>query len=193
MNAEPIARKIFTHLIDTLFDVPIMGNLYRPHYVERLVAIGLGEGFKLVSADWAGWDIEHKSGMRIEVKQSAALQTWTNEPSGPKKPAAGSFDIAPRNGYWTNRGSRWVPAPGRLADIYIFAWHPIVAQATADHRDPTQWVFFVVPSGELPPNQKTISRKVVGKRWPAIGFHELREVILNAANDLLENRKAGRW
>jgi hypothetical protein len=53
-----LADKVFFSLIHDLFDVPIMSNLYRPEYVERLVERSLGAGFRLVSTDWAGWDIE---------------------------------------------------------------------------------------------------------------------------------------
>ena len=42
MNGKSIAQTIFADLVATLFDVPIMGNQHRPHYVERLVTLGLG-------------------------------------------------------------------------------------------------------------------------------------------------------
>ena len=184
MTDKSIAEKIFADLVAKLFDVRIIGNQYRSHYVERLVVIGLGDGFEVVSDDWGGWDIEHESGLRIEVKQSAAHQTWTQNLARAKKPAAGSFDIAPRTGYWTNRGATWVSAPGRHADIYIFAWHPIADAAAADHRDPAQWQFFVVPTVELPERQKTISRKVVEQRWQAVGFDKLRKATLNRTGNM---------
>lgn len=50
----------------------------RPVYVEFMIAVILGEGWRLVSADWAGWDLENAQGARVEVKQSAARQTWTD-------------------------------------------------------------------------------------------------------------------
>lgn len=179
-----IPSQIFSSLISELFDLPIMGNLYRPHYVERMVAIGLGDGFKLVSANWAGWDIESNEGVRVEVKQSAALQTWTENQSGNGKTTKGSFDIAPRKGYFTLDGGEWISQPGRLADIYILAWHPVVDQVEADHRDHTQWLFFVVPSEQLPQGQKRMSRTVVERKWPAVTFEELRNVTLNTIKRL---------
>ena len=182
-----IPDQIFSSLIRDLFDARIMGNLYRPHYIERMVAIGLGEGFKLVSADWAGWDIEGPKGLRIEVKQSAARQTWTNRPSLAGKPTTRSFDIASRKGYYSDGGSEWVPKPGRHAHIYILAWHPIADETEADHRDPAQWLFFIVPAKQLPQDQKTISRTVVEKRWSAVRFEQLREMTLNTSKKLLKD------
>jgi hypothetical protein len=183
MNA--IANEIFSSLVRDLFDRPIMGNLYRPHYVERMVALGLGEGFRLMSADWSGWDIEGGDGLRIEVKQSAARQTWTDRTSLEGRTTPGSFDIAPRTGYWAEGGTKWVPKPGRHAHVYILAWHPVSEVSKADQRDPTQWRFFVVPSKDLPPDQKSIARTVVEKRWPPVGFHRLREFTLKTAQEVL--------
>lgn len=37
--AANITEQIFSSLVCDLFDVPIMGNVFRPHYVERLVAV----------------------------------------------------------------------------------------------------------------------------------------------------------
>ncbi|GGA72947.1 hypothetical protein GCM10011385_28520 [Nitratireductor aestuarii] len=64
------------------------------------------------------------------------------------------FDIAPRTGYWED-GSRWIPQPGRNADIYVLAYHP-VDDERADHRDPAQWLFYVIATTALP-DQKTVS------------------------------------
>ncbi len=36
--------------------------------------VDLGDEWKLVSANWSGWDIESRDGIRVEVKQSAARQ-----------------------------------------------------------------------------------------------------------------------
>jgi hypothetical protein len=88
---------IFDKIIRELFDQPVISNLYRPHYVERMVALALGEGFTLVSADWAGWDIESAEGLRVEVKQAAAWQTWTDA-MGEPKPSAGGFRCIMREG-----------------------------------------------------------------------------------------------
>jgi hypothetical protein len=86
------------------------------------------------------------------VKQSSALQSWKT----PKESAA-IFDIAPRTGYWVD-GLRWVQETARHAHIYVFARHPVTDIALADHRDPSQWDFYVIPSFKLLlPAQRTIA------------------------------------
>lgn len=180
---EDLRERIITSIVDDLFDKPIMGNLYRPHYVERMIHCALGDDFRLMSADWAGWDLESSDGLRIEVKQSAARQSWTDRPSLGGRPTKGDFDIEPRKGFWAEGGSRWIDQPGRHADLYIFAWHPIHDPEIADHRKPEQWCFFVVPTSKLPPGQKRISRTVVEREWPVITFPELRNEVLRLKDD----------
>ena len=61
-----------------------------------------------------------------------------------------------KSGYWT-LDSTWVEQPGRLADIYIFAWHPETRESIVDHREPEQWTFFVLRTETLPAAQRSIS------------------------------------
>ena len=175
---KSIPETIFDKIVLELFNVPIMSNLHRPHYVEQMITLGLGEGFALASSDWAGWDIDHESGVRIEVKQSAARQTWTETGSRKGKATDGVFDIAPRTGYFEQGGAHWVKLEGRPAHLYIFAWHPINDIDVVDHRDPGQWQFFVVKSEELPHRQKTLSRRVVERSWQSVNFSSLRDRVL---------------
>lgn len=121
--------------------------------------------------DWLPWDIGHApSGAKIEVKQSAARQSWqppdTSNARGPR------FDIAPRQQYSPTEG-RWTGKPVRAADLYIFGWHPETREELADHRDPVQWEFIVVPTKKLPAGRKTI------------GLEPLRELGKSAQLDCL--------
>ena len=112
--------------------------------VEAVVDCALKPSWRWCSQDWSGWDFEHESGIRLEVKQSAARQTWT----ALKCRQVPRFDIRERTGYWEN-GVTWTAQPGRCAQIYLFAHHPI-ADESADHRDPLQWHFHVVGASKLP-------------------------------------------
>ena len=135
------------------YDRPMMNNVHRGEYVECLVAEILSSDWELpwtIGHDWAPWDLEHSSGTRIEVKQSAALQPWHVGNSVRTSPR---FDISPRNGYWT-LDSSWIDRPGRSADIYVFGWRSESEESLADHRAPEQWTFFVVSDIELAGNAK---------------------------------------
>ena len=91
-----------------------------------------------------------------------------------------SFAILTKTGRW--EGPAWIAEPGRNADIFIFAWHPI-ADDTADHRDPEQWLFYVVPETALPP-QKSISLPVLQRLADPIAFSGLRNAVELAVRSL---------
>lgn len=119
--------------------------------------------------------------VRLEVKQSSVRQTWAS-----RQPTPGLFDIRVRTGYFV--GSEFVAEPGRNAEIYVFAHHP-VADDTADHRNPSQWRFHVVPASALPPT-KTISLVNVRKLAPAVGIEEVGEQIEASAAAMIGKAEA---
>ena len=125
------------------FGKPLIMNVLRAMIVETIVDSALSSDWKWCSTDYAGWDFEHSDRTRLEVKQSSALQSWKT----PKESAA-IFDIAARTGYWVD-GITWVQETARHAHIYVFARHPVTDIALADHRDPSQWDFYVTPSSKL--------------------------------------------
>ena len=139
------------------YDQRIMNNVQRGDYVECMIATALGPDWRLTSEegwDWAAWDCEHTaSATRLEIKQSAARQSWDRGSDTPRRNPG--FDIRPRKGYWPKDGGPWVTGPGRPADVYVFAWHG-EADELADHRDVTQWRFFVVAERFLPSGQKSV-------------------------------------
>src|SRR5262245_51810593 len=139
------ADEIASRAAAAAFGKPLVENTLRGFLVEVIVDSALPSEWAWCGRDWAGWDFVHADGTRLQVKQSAARQSWTGKP---KKPSTPRFDIAPATGYW-EEGTKWIASPGRLAHIYLFAYHPITDD-TADHRDPAQWMFYVVPSPDLP-------------------------------------------
>jgi hypothetical protein len=144
----------------------VMSNLTRPIYVEGLVSLLLGGRWKYLG-DWDGWDLERDDGKRLEVKQSAARQPWTDRPGRDGCATVASFDIAPRKGYWADGGKRWVRKAGRHADLFVFAHHPILDVDECDQRDAMQWRFYVLASGQLPATQKRIGINPLVKKLKA--------------------------
>lgn len=68
------------NLLKLRYGEPIMNNVSRGDCVECMNAITLGTDWQLAWAngwDWAAWDLEHlSSGIRPEIKQATARQTW---------------------------------------------------------------------------------------------------------------------
>lgn len=141
-----MAPNIFIiHLIDRLFGAPLLRNSIRGELVEEMVALALEPEWTLCADDWGACDLKQRGGaLRMQVKQSAARQSWHADSSPPARPR---FSIAHRTGRY--EGHTWIAEPGRNADLFIFGWHPIT-DSTADHRQPDQWLFYVVAESALP-------------------------------------------
>lgn len=178
--------QVSQYLTARFFGEPLIANIRRGDYVEGLILFALGRGWKM-GPEWSSWDLENDEGVRLEVKQSAACQTWHMQTSSAKRPP--SFDIATRTGYWTdsNYDAVWVefadPSEAdfiRPGDIYIFAWHPEGNPDIADHRRAEQWHFFVVPehllTGQYGP-QKTIGLNPLKKLAPAVTYDRLAATV----------------
>lgn len=147
LNANEIAKKAG----DAAFGNPLVENSWRSHVVEMIVESVLSPEWRWSAEGWSGWDFEHvRTGLRLEVKQSAAKQSWKGTPKRSSQP---KFSIQTAKVHWTG-GVSPKPLPGR-AEIYVFAYHPI-KDDTADHRDPLQWTFYVAQTRDLP-EAKSIS------------------------------------
>ena len=183
MNTD-LRWRILTTLMRK-YDTPVMNNVYRADYVECLVAFTRGTDWWLtwrLGWDWAPWDCQHTSGVRLEVKQAAERQSWDRET--PARRRSQRFDIVSRTGYWPQDGSRWVDldSPGRPADLYVFAWHNESRDGYADHRDTNQWLFFVVAEQDLPKNRKSIGLTGLNAIVSPCRIADLKHAVENACS-----------
>jgi hypothetical protein len=158
MDNENILKRI-----RDMFDAPIMQNNLRGLWVEVLVSELLGSDWKHSGNDWAAWDLERCDGLRIEVKQSAAVQSWGPSTSSPR------FSIAASKGYYPDGKTYELnPSHKRFADLYIFAWHE-----GYDQRAVSEWRFYVVKADRLPEQQKSIGLAAIKKLSTPVGSEEL--------------------
>ena len=74
-------------------------------------------------------------------------------------------------------GANLIPEKGRLAAIYVFAWHGGWNDDTTDHRDESQWEYYVIPTQDLPPKQKTIALSRIGRLAPSVIASELAHTV----------------
>jgi hypothetical protein len=166
--------QVFDKVSQAAFGKPLITKVFRGLVVEAIIALALEPDWIWCSADYASWDFERPDGLKLEVKQSAAKQSWHDQivKSVPRP----SFDIAPRKGRW--EGSTYVPGDGRNADIKASAFHPRTDEV-ADHRDPEQWDFYLLRAGKLPVGQKRISLSVVKSFTTQLSFADLRSGLEN--------------
>jgi hypothetical protein len=156
-STSPTADQIANAAARLAFGGPVVNNVHRGLIAEVIVEHALMPGWKRPDGDWASFDL-HDGKFGLEIKQSAARQTWRPSAGQQQNTRPPRFDIAPRTGRYDQSG-KWHDGRGRAAAIYVFAWHG-VNDAACDQRDPLQWAFAVVPASRLPPTQKSLS-------WPA--------------------------
>ncbi len=153
------------------FGKPLVTNVLRGLVAEAIVEAALCPDWHWCSEDYSPWDFQHRGGLRLEVRNSAARQSWAKDGS---KPSVINFDIAARKGRYED-GVTWIGEAGRNAQIYVLCHHPI-CDRSADHRDPFQWEFFVIPTARLP-TLKTIGVRRVRSLSEAYCFRELRAAV----------------
>jgi hypothetical protein len=181
--SPPTVDEVRTKACDVSYGKRLVENGYRGLVAEIIVGAALGSEWRLCSGDWGGWDLEHVTDRcRLEVKQSAARQTWV----APKKSRPPRFGIPERTGYYED-GVKWTALPqrGRPAHIYVFAYHPI-RDDSADHRDASQWQFHVVAADRLPASQSIGLAKVISLSaalpWAGlrIAIEKARKTVMSA-------------
>jgi hypothetical protein len=169
------STKVIDRLTRRLFGKRLIQNNLRGELVEEIVAMATEPEWQLCGADWGACDLIRKSGgLRMQVKQSAALQTWSFAAGPPANPI---YSIARKTGRY--EGSTWIEEPGRNADIFVFAWHGRTDEA-ADHRAPEQWQFLVVAERDLP-DQKSISLKALRRMTDLVEMSCLRDKVAEVA------------
>ena len=157
---RPTPDQIRTAVANRTVNPKIVLNIYRSAHAEEIVCAALKGQYKLTEG-WEGYDISRLSdGFRVEVKQTAALQTWKS----PAKNAPRKFDIAPRSGEYDAQGFwRDYELPQRAAQVYVFATHDVELVDICDHSDIDQWRFYVAAASKLPAGQKSIGLGVIDK------------------------------
>ncbi len=87
-STPPTATEMATAASVVAFGQPLVENYHRGLLVEVIVAAALAGpgGWRHTAGGWGGWDFEHEDGTRLEIKQSAARQTWI-APATTKSPS----------------------------------------------------------------------------------------------------------
>lgn len=131
----------------------LAANNLRGHLAEFLVASDLNETRK-VRIEWDDCDLRTQSGIRVEVKSAAFLQSWSQT-----KHSAITFGIAPSCAYDSEIEAR-LKNPARNSDVFVFCLLAHKDKRTLDPTNLDQWEFYVLRTDLLDAklgNQKTLS------------------------------------
>ena len=158
----------------------LVGNALRGVLAEFIVAsaCGIADG---VRVEWDVVDLTTKSGIRIEVKSSAYIQSWKQN-----KLSNIQFDISPKHG-WDAATNQSEKHKIRSADVYIFCLLNETDQDKIDPLNIDQWQFYVANTSQLNETfgqQKKVGLNSLRKRLALepISFNSLCSAIQNAAS-----------
>jgi hypothetical protein len=122
----------------------LVGNALRGLVAEFLVAHAVGAD-RDIRNEWDPYDVSTPSGLRIEVKSAAYLQSWAQ-----RAESAISFDVRETLA-WDAATNVFAPESERKrqADVYVFALLAHRSKATLNPLDVDQWEFYLLESSIL--------------------------------------------
>ena len=130
----------------------LLSNTLRGRLAEFIVAsaLGVASGTRI---EWDAVDVVSPSGVKVEVKSSAYLQSWK------AKASRISFNVQPKLA-WNWDTNSFAVAPARVADVYVFCLHDHQDPKTVEPMNLNQWRFFVLATEEL--DAKLERQKTIG-------------------------------
>jgi hypothetical protein len=150
-------------------------NSMRGIVAEFIVASALGVS-RDVRNSWLEYDLTTKSGLKVEVKSAAYLQSWLQTKESPI-----SFSVS--------KARRWAYPPARLvgqlkrhADIYVFCVLRHRRKRSLNPLNLGQWDFYVIDTKTLNKgigNQKSLSFNKLLELSPAKTNYEQLRVTVN--------------
>jgi hypothetical protein len=142
-----------------------------------MVLEALGDEWRLVGLAWHPWDLQRgsaKDRVRIQVKQTAALQLW-----GKTKVPTLSFKWhkEPPEYFARDNPGEAIEDAGWFCELFVFGIHSGTDPETVDQVDPQQWEFLVVPTSELERGASSMVLTKALARWTPVGWGELRGAV----------------
>ena len=184
MNNYPTRDEILRLVLNHLYSGKTLNNSHRGDVVEMMVMAALGEDWKFVGLGWHPWDLQRGSGddrVRIQVKQSAALQLWGATVN--QVLSLNWSDKAPSYFARDNPGEA-IEEEGWFCELFIFGIHQEGNIDLVDQVDPRQWKFLVVPTCDLKRGAKSITLRKALQKWPLYSWIDLADAVEEAIKKL---------
>lgn len=158
----------------------LLNNTLRGALAEYIVAMALGIDFKYAREDWSEYDLVTNDGIRVEVKCSAYLQSWTQNKISDIRFGCGQSQA------FINQ--KYDGISMRHSDVYVFCVFECKDIKKADVLNLDQWGFYILSThilNEKLGSQKTISLNSLLNLHPAkVRFHEIDLAVHIAKNEL---------
>jgi hypothetical protein len=149
-------------------------NSTRGMFAQFLVAKALSDP-RLRDDGWGNFDVLTPEGIKVEVKSSGYLQSWTQ-----KKLSKIVFSGLKGRSWDAETG--YSAEPEFRADVYVFAVHTCQDQSTYDPLDLDAWIFYVLPAEIVRDlGQKTLSlARLAAKAPPRVSWSGLPDAVENS-------------
>jgi len=155
----------------------LVSNATRGILAEFLVASALGLNH-CVRNEWDSYDLKTETGVKIEVKSAAYVQSWYQQ-----KLSNIIFNIRSTLA-WDYKTNRFAKEKKRQSDVYVFCLLHHEDKKTINPMDLSQWTFYVVSTKKIEQtcqNIKSISLSRLRKLNPIVcNFDGLKEAIENS-------------
>lgn len=161
----PTRAEIQTLVATHCYGGKILNNAHRGDVVEIMVLTALGDQWKHVGLGWHPWDLQRGSGqerVRIQVKQTAAVQLW-----GRTRMPTISFGWKPRPPAYFVRDNpdEAIETEGCFCDVIVIGIHEETDEKLIDQLAIEQWRFLAIPRCDLPARAKSMSLVLAKQRW----------------------------
>lgn len=161
----------------------LLNNTLRGALAEFIVASAIGLDTSVSREDWTAYDLETESGVKIEVKSSAYLQSWNEERLSKIR-----FSIRPSRAWDTD--TDYSDESKRWSDLYVFCLYAS-KERTESPLHLENWEFYVLPTYLLNENcgtQKSITLNSLLSLQPIkTTYDELQATVANLSTDLSSN------
>ena len=171
-NGENIQCKLIDFWKWSISD--LISNATRRTLAEFIVGMAMGIDLSTVREEWDAYDLETEDGIKIEIKTSAYLQTWSQ-----KNYSKIIFSIKPTY-FWNAKTNKTSRIKSRPSDIYVFCLLKHKDKKTVNPLKLEQWIFYVVSTekiNEIFGNKKSIQLNSIEKITEFVNYNELKEKI----------------
>jgi len=152
----------------------ILSNTTRGRFAEFIVGTAIELDPNNLRDEWDAYDLITSSGIKIEVKSAAYIQSWNQ-----KKYSTISFSIKPAR-FWDPKENMQRGEPARHADVYVFCHLKHKEQDTVNPLKMEQWDFYVLPTFTLDNyerSQSSITINSLKKLTNPLQYSQLKEEI----------------
>ena len=155
----------------------LLYNTTRGRFAEYIVGSVVRLKPKKLREEWGSYDLITEEGIKIEVKSSSFIQSWSQKNLSPI-----IFSIKPTR-YWNAETGIQDTEPKRHADLYVFCFLKHIFPSTIDPLKMEQWDFYILPTYRIDNykrSQSSITLKSLMKLTEPRKYSELRNEILKA-------------